>query len=235
MLAARAWEWRDLATPRDLLAQLAAEAHVKLESLDLVPHDLWPARRLPPLAWIDRLTLVALQFGLTYELAADGQSVRLVPIPPKVTARRTFAALREVRQQIDLLVERHPETTVRVEGEEIVADGRIEDLERLARSVAGRAERKAPAGGKQLYTLTVDMALGKLLEQLASRLNVEFQLDRPAIQQAGISLDQIVSVKVEDASLDALVLAVLEPAGLKGVRRGRIVTVTPAKPPAGKP
>ncbi len=63
LLAARAWEWHDLATPRDLLAQLAAEAHVKLESLDLVPHDLWPARRLPPLAWIDRLTLVASSSG----------------------------------------------------------------------------------------------------------------------------------------------------------------------------
>ncbi len=122
-----------------------------------------------------------------------------------------------------------------MEGDEIVADGRIEDLERLARSVAGRAERKAPASGKQLYTLTVEMALGKLLEQLAGRLNVEFQLDRPAIQQAGISLEQIVSVKVEDASLDALVVAVLEPAGLKGVRRGRVVAVSPAKPPAGKP
>ncbi|HEY1785747.1 MAG TPA: hypothetical protein VGG30_09375, partial [Pirellulales bacterium] len=71
LLAVRAWQWDDLATPRDLLAALAAEAHVKIEGLDQVPHDLWPARRLPPLAWIDRLTLLAIEFGLTLEVAAD--------------------------------------------------------------------------------------------------------------------------------------------------------------------
>jgi hypothetical protein len=234
--AQRAWEWTELATPRDLLTKLASEARVKLEGLDLVPHDLWPARRLPSMAWVDRLTLVAIQFGLTFEIVADGQSVRLVPIPAKVTARRSYPAGHEAQQNLSLLAQRYPETAVRVEGDEIVVDGRIEDLETVARTIVagGRKGPSKPAAGKQVYKLSVETPVGELLEQLGTRLDLEFQLDRPAIEQAGISLDKIVSVKVQDVSLDELIAATLRPAGLKGVRRGRVVTVTPGAPAKAK-
>ena len=49
--AERAWEWDDLATPRNLLAALATEARVKIEGLDQIPHDLvaGPAAAAPGL------------------------------------------------------------------------------------------------------------------------------------------------------------------------------------------
>jgi len=237
LLAVRAWQWDDLATPRDLLAALAAEAKVKIEGQDHVPHDLWGARRLPPLAWIDRLTLVAIEFGLTFEIAADGRSVRLVPVPAKVMARRSFSAARDPRQSVGVLAQRYPETVVRAEGDQIVVDGRIEDLEAVARAMVatGRPGRKAATTGKKVYKLSVEHRLDDMLEQLSKLLDVEFQMDRPAVERAGISMDQLVTVKVEGATLDELLAAVLEPAGLKGVRQGRIVTVTPREPVTTKP
>ncbi|HEX4142118.1 MAG TPA: STN domain-containing protein [Pirellulales bacterium] len=236
-LALRAWQWDDLATPRDLLAALAAEARVKIDDLDRVPHDLWPARRLPPLAWTDRLTLLAIEFGLTFEIAADGRSVRLVPIPDKVMARRSYSAGRDPRQMAGVLAQRYPEAVVRVEGDQIVVDGRIEDLEAVARGVVATARptRKTAAAGKQVYTLSVEQPVDDLLRQLSKLLDVEFQLDRPAIERAGISLDRLVTVKVEGATLDELLAAVLEPAGLKGTRQGRTVTVSPRAAAAPKP
>jgi hypothetical protein len=235
--AVRAWEWDDLATPRDLLAALAAEARVKVEDLDRLPHDLWPARRLPPLAWTDRVTLLAIEFGLTFEIAADGRSIRLVPVPAKVMARRSYSAGRDPRQTISVLAQRYPDAVVRVEGDQIVVDGRIEDLEAVARGIVatGRPTRKTSAAGKQIYKLSAEHKLADMLEQLSKLLDVEFQLDRPAIERSGISMDQLVTVKVEGATLDELLSAVLEPAGLKGVRQGRIVTVTPRDPVATKP
>ncbi|HTU25336.1 MAG TPA: hypothetical protein VMF30_08065, partial [Pirellulales bacterium] len=89
--AAKAWGWDDLATPRDLAESLAGEAHVKIAGLERIPHDLWAGRRLPPMAWTDRLTLLAIEFGLAYEIEADGRTVRLVKIPARVVARRSFA------------------------------------------------------------------------------------------------------------------------------------------------
>ncbi len=136
-----------------------------------------------------------------------------------------------------MLAQRYPDTVVKIEGDQLVVDGRIEDLETVARGIAtaGQPAQKAPAAGKQVYKLSAEHALDDLLPQLSKRLDVEFQLDRPAIERAGIALDQIVTVNVEGVSLDQLLSAVLEPAGLKGVRRGRIVTVVPKEPVPAKP
>jgi hypothetical protein len=58
-LRLKSMQWNDLATPRELLGQLAEEAQVSVSGLERVPHDLWAGAALPPLAWIDRLTLGA--------------------------------------------------------------------------------------------------------------------------------------------------------------------------------
>jgi hypothetical protein len=238
--AQRAWSWDDLATPRDLIAGLASEAHLKVEGIDLIPHDLWPARRLPPLAWSDRLTLVAAEFGLTYEVARDGRSVRLTPMPEKATARRSFPAA--AAEPLGQLAEQYPQASLQVEGDQLVVEGSVEDLESLSALVAesrgaGKtpsAAKKKPPAGKQVYKLKVELALDEALSQLGKQLDVDFQLDRPAIERAGISLSRIVTVEVEGASLDELLAAVLEPAGLKATRTGRTVKVTPRDAATGE-
>ena len=69
--------WPDFATPRDILTDLARQNGLTLEGLDRVPHDLWAAADLPPLSLVERLTLVANQFDLTFALSADGRTVTL--------------------------------------------------------------------------------------------------------------------------------------------------------------
>jgi hypothetical protein len=81
LLQARPLAWSDFATPRDILAQLARQNGLTLEGMDRVPHDLWAAADLPPLSLLERLTLVAAQFDLTFALSADGRTVTLLPIP----------------------------------------------------------------------------------------------------------------------------------------------------------
>ncbi|HEY1785398.1 MAG TPA: hypothetical protein VGG30_07600, partial [Pirellulales bacterium] len=161
----------------------------------------------------------------------------LVPIPAKVAARRSYTAGHDPHQNATVLAQRYPDAVVRVEGERIVVDGRIEDLEAVARGVAATARpvRKTAVAGKQVYKLSVEQPLDDLLGQLSKLLDVEFQLDRPAIERSGISLTQLVTVKVDGATLDELIRAVLEPAGLKGVRQGRIVAVSPRDAAAAKP
>jgi len=83
--------------------------------------------------------------------------------------------------------------------------------------------------GPQVYQLTVEKtALDKLIdEKLAPGLGLEFQWDRDATKAAGIASDQLVTVKVEDADLDALLKAVFADTGLVYRRQGRKVTVRP--------
>ena len=70
----------------------------------------------------------------------------------------------------------------------------------------------------------------RLCAQLAERLNLEFDWDRTAMDAAGIAADQLVSVKVKDASLDELVRAVLAGTGLAFRRNDRKILLYPAKP-----
>lgn len=79
-LQAESWSWPRLSQPRALLADLVREAHARLVDGELVPHDLWPARELPPLALVDRVVLVLAGFDLTCEISPDGKTCRVVPI-----------------------------------------------------------------------------------------------------------------------------------------------------------
>ena len=58
--------------PADLLAQLGRLGDVEIIGIERVPHDLWAAADLPPLSLVDRLTLIAVQFDLTFKVAAGG-------------------------------------------------------------------------------------------------------------------------------------------------------------------
>jgi len=73
-----------------------------------------------------------------------------------------------------------------------------------------------------------DKPLGPVLRQLAERLGLQLKLDEQAIQRAGISLDQRVSVLVENATVDQLLHELLKSTGLKFQRRQNVVEILPA-------
>jgi hypothetical protein len=81
LLRTQAWQWDELVEPRQLLNELARQANVTVENAEMVPFDLWPAVSLPPLACVDRLTLLLAGFGLTFKIDNRGKSVQLVPQP----------------------------------------------------------------------------------------------------------------------------------------------------------
>jgi type II secretory pathway component HofQ len=56
------------------------QAGVRLVGADLLEHDLWPARKLPKLALVDRVVLLLAGFDLTCEISADGKTCRVVQI-----------------------------------------------------------------------------------------------------------------------------------------------------------
>ena len=79
---------------------------------------------------------------------------------------------------------------------------------------------------EQRHTLTVrEKPLEPVLQQLSQRLDFELQIDRKSIEAAGISLDQRVSVHVENATLDELLRSLLKDTGLKFHRTGRVVEI----------
>lgn len=190
---------------------------------------------LPALTWTERLTLLLIQFNLTFDLSPGGDSIQLVDVPENVVATRQYPVSALGAEKVEVLARQFPETALRQQGDQIVAEGSVEALEALfAGTTTRRTKTKTTTPGRQVYKLSTEQPLAALVEELGKRLDLDFQFDREAISRRGISLDQTVSVKVENVSLEELIEAVLAPAGLVGNRPGRTVRVVPAlNQPAG--
>lgn len=233
-LAVRGWHWAELATPRELLTDLAAEGTFKIEPLERVPHDLWPATDLAPLAWIDRLLLVVAQFDLAARFSADGQTVELVPWPERPTIERQYPGGSRAADLAERFWQLAPASDVRLEGTKLVVRARLEDHERFAASrktptVSPRGPRKSePGTPRRVYTLNQqNVPLNKLLAALSAQSQTPIRVDERALADAGISADRLVSLRVEKVELDELLKAALEPAGLTFRREGEAIVVTP--------
>ncbi|HEX5446164.1 MAG TPA: hypothetical protein VFW87_20215 [Pirellulales bacterium] len=204
--------WGDLATPRELCQSLADEAQVRLESLDLMPHDLWAAADLPPLSWLERLTLITNEFDLTFEFADQGAAVRLAPMVEPVQLKRRYPGGSQPAKLAERYARLAPEAKVTRIRDQVLVIGRLEDHERLI-AKPKQAARNKPA--KQVFTMRADdQPVSAVLDQLRTQLGLKLAVDEAALQKAGISLDQAVSFAVKQATLEELLAAILQPAGL---------------------
>jgi hypothetical protein len=104
----------------------------------------------------------------------------------------------------------------------------VEDHEKLGGQET-RAVSATAKSGELRYTLAIqEKPLGPVLKQLAEKLKLELQIDREALGEAGISLERLVSFKVDEATVDELFTAALKPAGLSFRREGTALKVFPA-------
>jgi len=227
--------WADFATPRDLLGQLAQENNFALRGLDQVPHDLWAGADLPPLTLVVRLTLIAAQFDLTFEVSPNGKTVTLVPVPEEVLVLHAYDGGRQAQALARQYAAMAPHAQIKVVGNQVHVKGLVEDHEQIT-SPRRPIKRREPPPVRDMAKTRIDrMAakdapVGQVLRAIAKdpKLNLDLRIDQQALQEAGISLDQPVSFSVQNASLDELLTAVVKPAGLKFRRQGNVVEIAPA-------
>jgi hypothetical protein len=230
---AKPLRWDDFAMPRDVLAGLAAEGPLEVLESDRVPHDLWAAADLPPLPLSDRLTLVLGQFDLTFQVRSDGGAITLVPIARDPALERSYPGGRQPEQTVEAWKAVVPEARFEIVGPKIVVRGRLEEQERIKAS-RRPASRKSPAPrttdpSRARYTVEArNEPLEGVLRQFAAQLGLELKIDAPALDAAGVSLQQLVSFDVEQATIEELLNAVLLPAGCQWQRTGDTLEIRPA-------
>jgi len=171
---------------------------------------------------------------LTFQVDPSGQKVTLAPAPEKVVLSRTYQAGRDARAVVKRWSQAVRGARVKLEDQKIRVEGLLEDHEQIEERLRGKpTQRTVVTAGKEVYQLSLEnAALSQVVEQLAQRLQLDFQWDLPAIEAAGISVDQLISVKVKDASLDELLQAISKGTGLSFRRKDRTVSIRPAKPDA---
>lgn len=226
--------WEDLATPRDLLSELAKDNELEIVNVDQVPHDLWPAGELPSMTLTERLTLILHQFGLTFRLAADGRRVAVVPLPEDIAVVRDYPGGSKPEALVEKWHAACPGSEFRIVRNRIYVRGLVEDQETIQgmRTSGGRQAtkpRRIEKDGRpleQVFTAEVPgRPLGAVLKHFATQLGLELKVDEGSLQNAGVSLEQPISFHVENATFDELFRAVLDPVGCTYERQGNVMKI----------
>ena len=194
--AGRAWlhseplAWDDFARPRELLRGLASAAGIEISGLEQVPHDLWASADLPPLTLVERLTLIAEQFNLTFRVVRDGQGLELVPIPDDLAIVRRYPGGKDparLAEQWSALV---PQAQVKRRGVRSTSAGssRTTNGSPAARGPPRASAERTTRHGQSEMRYTVNHSKGpldRLLRELAERLQVTVKIDENACARPG--------------------------------------------------
>jgi hypothetical protein len=221
------WNIPELATPRELLRQLCEEAKCRLTGEEQVLHDLWPARSLPSMTLVERLSLVLAGFDLTFAIADDGNELQIVSKPHLVTLRRTYAPQADISRSLDQIQELFPQVQAERAGKRIAVTARLEDHRIVARWIRGEEIERAMVGAETRYTLNVqNKSLGAVIMTVAQRSGYQLKVD----PQVAAKLRELVTFQVADVDVDGLLQAALRDSGIRyRIENGQLV-LTPGGP-----
>lgn len=80
MTQRRTAHWNDLDTPREVIQQLGKELDLSIKGINKIPHDLMRSATVPKASRSQPLSLLLIQFGLTFKWAAKGTGIEIVPL-----------------------------------------------------------------------------------------------------------------------------------------------------------
>jgi hypothetical protein len=216
LLRTQPWRWDELAEPKAIVNDLMRQGGVTLDNPELIPHDLWPAVSLPPLPWVDRLSLVASNFDLTFAFAEGGKRVRLMPMPQVAVVEKVYT-IRGLPQEVATQLRQiAPSAKTRMEQEQLVVAASQDEhdkIEQLLARHSARAKKQStkPGPADKRYSMQVaNEPAGAVIRTVANQLGKEMKAAPALIPK----LRQPVNLNVKDVTLDELLTTTLRPLGL---------------------
>lgn len=217
--------WNDLDRPDEILGQIAKRYELTVEGLDRVPLDMWAGAVLPEPSAAEQLTLVLVQFDLTFEWQSDGRGIRIVPLPEVVALERAYAV---GRARAEVLAQHGREAIAGLEaeadGESVRVRGTLEQHERLAEllragsssaAVRGTSpRRKHRTTPQRLFSLRVRGAsIAAVLHVLETEHGFAVFVDKAPLAAAEASLSTPVDLDVSRVTIDDLLTKLLSNTG----------------------
>ncbi|MCA9231644.1 MAG: hypothetical protein KDA57_13415 [Planctomycetales bacterium] len=226
-------EWAILSEPRTLLTHWVGQAGFAVQKPERIPHDLWDAKQLPPLALVDKTVLLLAGFDLTCQIDSAGDTCQIVPISRPVVLTRQYRFGPDHELFLARLQETIHEATFAVRGRLLTVTGRWEDHLQVQELIAGKPNEPSQKVGRgttkpveQRFSLQLkNQPVGAVVSQLADQLQLQVRWDTSSLAEAKRDQSTLVSCSVKDASLDELLKSILEPAGMQFERQGKDVQI----------
>lgn len=237
LLTPRTIAWEELDRPVEILERIARGWNLQIVNLERVPHDLWAAGTAVQVDAVEALSLVLGQFELSFAWRQRGEQVEIVPAPHRPTIVKTHrprgvspaeAAARVMQEYPDLTVVRRGaaleiqasvlqhEAIARLVGE--VSDGGLKPTEPVPLS-----RRRFP------QVRIIRKPLGAVLEALRQQ-GIEIVYDAEALRAGGVDLERLVTVELQNASVEDLFTALCASQGMRFELDEKAVRLSPAAP-----
>jgi len=214
--------WKDLEKPREVVERWLKSAEVNVTNGELIPQDRWAGVELKGVTPIEALSVVLIQWDLTFEVDASRNQVTLKPIPEQVAVTREIGVIKakdkEGRElafsKLKLLFE---EVQFELRGDRVKGTGLWEDLKRAEASLdriksVGNIDEEPLKNRK--YSLKLrDVPLSQFMKQMR-KSGVEFEYDAAEFRKRRINLMTAPTINVENMGSQELFEMLFGPLGL---------------------
>ena len=228
--------WPDLARPVDLVRRTADRISLSVDLIDQIPHDLWAGAEMAAVTPIEALSLLLIQFDLTFEWTGPATGIRLVPLPRRIVITRSHAVVGlEMDEALERIRDRFPDVTIELDTREFQADATIEQHEEIAILARGGNPDEMEEGEVDFGPLSRRRFTFKVLRQPAGAvlktlevngLDLAYDLER--LRAAGVDFNRKISFDLKQATADELFTEICEPLGLEYEIDGDRITLRPA-------
>lgn len=228
--------WEELATPREILEQIATRYKLTVTNIDRLPHDLWPAGQLAYPNSIEALTVLLSQFELSFAWV-DAQTIQLIDQPAEVAILQTHRPRgMTMDQALERVLDQFPHLQIRQQGAEFAFAGLVEEHELVALLIGARTAPRMPPVPTEVTPLrdrrfTLKMVrkpFGSLMATLQQQ-GIDVRYDAAALAAAQVDLTQNISLELEQATIDLLLLKACELVGLNYEIRDEVIHLIPAR------
>src|SRR5579871_6537781 len=113
-------QWNDLDRPRDVVEQLCLRHDVSIEELDRIPHDLWSGATLAEASLTEALSLILIQFNLSFVWKGAAEGIEIVPAPESVVVEKSYSVRGSASEMARRWMEKIPELNATVKGGKIL-------------------------------------------------------------------------------------------------------------------
>lgn len=224
--------WNEVAAPREVLQEIAGRWTIRVNGIEGVPYDLWPAGFMHDVNFVEALSLVLIQYDRTFEWNKTADAVTIVPMPEKVWIERRHAVPSSrrdsLRDDVDGILKSIDHT---LERDRLLVRGSIEEHERIATMLGQRPGKSTPTKfpvplkQRQFSSKDENVRIRDAFQALREQ-GITINYDAAAFEQAKIDLDRRVDLKLNKASADVFLSALCEPLGVNYEIDGITVTLT---------
>ncbi|MDR1958831.1 MAG: hypothetical protein LBQ54_07295 [Planctomycetaceae bacterium] len=226
-----------LETPQQIFRKIAQTAGCDGKAFGQMPHDLWPELDFPNATPVELLTVLLIGFDSTFVISSDGRTLTPRKIPHDLIISRGYPIS---ENEAKIWQEKIPEMEFFLNSKEnrVTVKGRLDNIakvdsfyrtalaalnaqnfesNRIPSAVTDTSpigkSKLQPLDSKRFTTKITNKPVRLILQSYAQNMGLRLEIDEDSFRQKGKTLDELVSLELNNATAEEAFRKCLSPVG----------------------